>query len=395
MKINFRLKLISTQKSPVKVSYDDNTFDLVDTGILEIKKEIDISPDDKSLEQYPILEIQNLEEGTNSKLEIDSFCINSIDVEHEETQDFFSLAVTNNKYVEDHLLEKVSEICFNGKLNLVVGRNIRRFFWSPFYSSKKRNDFVYDNRLACSMEGPEHLLTIDERLGEKVYTNLPHKTIDQKKDFELGCFGCSVTFGTGLDYKEVWPSLLTQNHLNFSVASLGIDGIYLNLLNSLKKFNWRTTVIVLPNWERKILRFRLPSGEVTRVPTTVTGEWARTHFKHWAWKTFNRQLSEDDRQKWKKAYQKNFQSMIDGKVEEYSKRILTKIIHLCEKSERPFYLTSWDEDTYESLKSFVGADKILPFFEKIDSAKDSLHPGPESHKKWADLNRLLLLKHLK
>ena len=141
------------------------------------------------------------------------------------------------------------------------------------------------------------------------------------------------------------------------------------------------------------MRFHLPSGEVTRVPTTLTGEWAHTGFKHWAWKTFNRQLSEADRQRWKKIYQKNFQSLVDGKVEEYSKKVLTKIVNLCEKSERSLYLTSWDEDTYDSLGSFVGSDRILPFFERIDFAGDSLHHGPESHKKWADLSRPLLFKH--
>lgn len=395
MKINFNLRFISTQKSPVRVSYNDETFSLADSDTLEVEKEIDISPDGESAEQYEILGIQNLEEGVNAKLEIDSFCINSVDVDHKEMQDFFSLSVTGNQYTKDRVIEKVSEICFNGKLNLVVGRNIRRFFWSPFYASRKRNDFVYDNRLACSMESSAHHWSIDERLGEKVYTNMPHKTMDQNKDFELGCFGCSVTFGTGLEYKEVWPSLLTQNHLNFSVSGLGVDGIYLNLLNGLKKFNWQTTVIVLPNWERKILRFHLPSGEVTRVPTTLTSEWAHNHFKNWAWKTFNRQLSETDRQRWKTIYQKNFQSLINGKVEEYSKKVLTKIVDICEKYERPLYLTSWDEDTYDSLTSFVGSDRILPFFERIDEARDLAHHGPESHKKWAEISRPLLFKHRK
>lgn len=389
MRINFGLKLFSTQKSPVRILLDDNSFDLLDADTIEIKKELDISPDD-SAEQYPILEIQNLQEGIDAKLEIDSFCINSIDVGPEEMQDFFSLSVEGNKYADDGLIEKVSEICFNGKLNLMVGKNIRKFFWSPFYSSRKRNDFVYDNRLACLAEGTDHYPTIDERLGEKVYTNLPHKDIDRNNDFKLGCFGCSITFGTGLDYKEAWPSLLTHDHLNFSLPSLGIDGIYLNLVNSLKKFEWKTTVIVLPNWERKILRFHLPSGEVTRVPTTLTHEWAQGHFTHWAWKTFNRQLSEDDRRRWKKIYQKNFRSLVDGKVERYSKKVLTKIVKLCENHDRPLYLTSWSEDTYDSLESFVESDRILPFFEKIDEARDMVHPGPNSHKKWADQTKSIL-----
>tara|TARA_B100001094_G_C18093483_1_gene751714 strand:+ start:44 stop:1225 length:1182 start_codon:yes stop_codon:yes gene_type:complete len=393
MKINFSLKFSSAQESPVRLSYNDKTFALADEDTLEIEQEIDLSPDDDTMARVPILDIQNLQEGIDARLQIDSFCINSVDVDQEEIQDFFSISLMGNRYSDDGVIEKVSEICFNGKLNLMVGENIRRFFWSPYYASRKRNDFVYDNRLACSMEGASHHWSIDERLGEKVYANIPHDSIDQDKVYELGCFGCSVTFGTGLEPTEVWPSLLTQDHLNLSVAGLGIDGIYLNLLNGLKKFNWRTTVIVLPNWERKILRFHLPSGEVTRVPTTLTGEWAHNHFKNWAWKTFNRQLSEKDRQRWKKIYQSNFQSLVNGKVEDYSKKALGMIVDLCEKADRPLYLTSWDQDTYDSLGSFIDSNRILPFFERVDEARDLAHHGPESHRKWADLSRSSLLKH--
>ena len=393
MKINFNLRLTSTQKSPVKISYDNQTSSLMDGEVLEVVKEIAITPDGESIENYPLLEVRNLEEGIDAKLEIGSFCINSVDVDQEEMQDFFSLALSGNRYSDDGLLEKVSEICFNGELNLVTGTNIRRFFWSPFYASRSRNDFVYDNRLACAIEDSAPHLTTDERLGEKVYSNIPHADIDQDNKFELGCFGCSVTFGTGLEQDEVWPALLSKNHLNLSVAGLGIDGIYLNLLNGLKKFDWQTTVIVLPNWERKILRFRLPSGEITRVPTTLTGEWAHNHFKHWAWKTFNRQLTETDRQRWKRMYQRNFKSLVDGRVEEYSKRILTKIVEICERYDRPLYLTSWDDDTYHSLGSFIGSDKILPFFDRLDEAKDMAHHGPKSHEKWADLSRPFVFKH--
>ena len=100
--------------------------------------------------RIPILTVQNFEVSGESKLEIDSFCINSINVDHEEMQDFLAFEVKDNKYVVDHLLEKISEIHLNGELNLLVKVNMQKFFWSPFYSSDKRNDFVYDNRLVCS-----------------------------------------------------------------------------------------------------------------------------------------------------------------------------------------------------------------------------------------------------
>ena len=45
MKINFNLRLKSTQKSPVKITYDDQTSSLIDGEVLEVEKQIAITPD--------------------------------------------------------------------------------------------------------------------------------------------------------------------------------------------------------------------------------------------------------------------------------------------------------------------------------------------------------------
>ena len=390
MKINFRLKLVSTQESPVRVSFNGDTFDLKHEETLGIEKEFDISPSNNSVDQSPILTVQNFEVGGESKLEIDSFCINSISVEQKEMQDFLAFEVKDNKYVDDHILEKTSEIHLNGELNLVVKKNINRFFWSPFYSSKKRNDFVYDNRLVCSFVDEHGILEtmvpwqVDVQMEKKEYNNVPHPPFDEDNNYEFGCFGCSVTHGVGLDKDQVWPSLLSPNHLNLALSSLGIDGIYLNLVNALKKFDWNTPVIVLPNWERKIMRYNLPTGQIIRVPSTINSEWAHSLFKHWAWQTFNRQLSRDDVIRRKKQYNRNFKFLMEDKCGEYSRRVLDKIIGVCREAGKPLYLSSWDEETYEYLESHPTFNNVLPFFEKIDLAKDLVHPGPKSHKEWSD-----------
>ena len=368
MKINFRLKLVSTQESPVRVSFNGDTFDLKHEETLGIEKEFDISPSNNSVDQSPILTVQNFEVGGGSKLEIDSFCINSISVEQKEMQDFLAFEVKDNKYVDDHILEKTSEIHLNGELNLVVKNNINRFFWSPFYSSKKRNDFVYDNRLVCSFVDEHGILEtmtpwqVDVQIEKKEYNNVPHPPFDEDNNYEFGCFGCSVTHGVGLDKDQVWPSLLSPNHLNLALSSLGIDGIYLNLVNALKKFDWNTTVIVLPNWERKIMRYNLPTGQIIRVPSTINSEWAHSLFKHWAWQTFNRQLSRDDVIRWKKQYNRNFKFLMEDKCGEYSRRVLDKIIGVCREAGKPLYLSSWDEETYEYLVSHPTFNNVLPFF---------------------------------
>jgi hypothetical protein len=396
MKINFRLKCISTQESPVKISCNGKTFNIVHEETLLIEKELDISPSDDSIKQSPILSVQNFQVGSKSKLEIDSFCINSIDVDQGELQDFLSFDVIDNKYVDDHRLDKVSEIHLNGQLNLIVRDNMKKFFWSPYYSSFKRNDFVFDNRLVCHFENTtfEDVFgygvetaepwLLEQQMKKKVYENLPHPPYAEDKNYEFGCFGCSVTRGSALLPKDAWPVLLTADPLNLSLGGLGIDGIYLNLVNALKKFRWDTTVILLPNLARKLTRFTLPSGAVTRVPSTLQSEWANMDFKHWGWKTFNRQLSKDDLVRWKNLYNKNFKFLVNGHCEEYSRRIIKMIIEVCRKSGRPFYLSSWEEETYEHLESLDIADNLLPFFNKIDLARDNIHPGPKSHKDWIE-----------
>jgi hypothetical protein len=388
MKINLRLKLISTQTSPVRIKFEDKTFDLKDKETLSIEKKFNISPSDNHITSSPILAVQNFKVGSESKLEIDSFCINSIDVDQDEMQDFLSFEVFDNKWVENHTLEKISTIHLNGNLNLIVKGNLRKFFWSPFYSSNKRNDFVYDNRLTSVFKYNDEVLEnmrpwqVEIQMDKKQYNNIPHPPLDENNNYEFGCFGCSVTHGVGLNNDQIWPSLLSKNHLNLALSSLGVDGIYLNLVNALKKFKWDTTVIILPNWERKIMRFTLPSGEITRVPSTLNTEWAHTLFKHWSWKTFNRQLSRDDLNRWKKLYNKSFKFLMEDRFPEYSRRVLDKIVKVCHEANKPLYLSSWDEETYDYLESHF--DNVLPFFEKIDYAQDQAHPGPKSHMTWVD-----------
>ena len=75
---------------------------------------------------------------------------------------------------------------------------------------------------------------------------------------------------------------------------------------------------------------------------------------------------------------------MEDKCGEHSRRVLDKIIGVCREAGKPLYLSSWDEETYEYLESHPKFNNVLPFFEKIDLAKDQVHPGPKSHKEWSD-----------
>jgi hypothetical protein len=73
---------------------------------------------------------------------------------------------------------------------------------------------------------------------------------------------------------------------------------------------------------------------------------------------------------------------MEDRFPEYSRRVLDKIVKVCHEANKPLYLSSWDEETYDYLESHF--DNVLPFFEKIDYAQDQAHPGPKSHMTWVD-----------
>jgi hypothetical protein len=226
----------------------------------------------------------------------------------------------------------------------------------------------------------------DPRTSVKKYLNRPHHDYRIDKIYDFACFGCSVTYGDGLSVKDVWGNLLSADPLNLAVPSLGLDGIFLNLKNALDKFRFEKIIILLPNFERRLVRLKLAAMDaVCRIPVNaVSMDWHHSRIKHWAWDMMGVQHDRSDLEEWKQTYIKKCRDMIlqqDG-GSGYSKRIFDRLIGLLVNSGKEFYLSSWDEEMFAHLRDRVDGDRILPFFRRMDTALDNTHPGPESHRQW-------------
>lgn len=385
-RISFDLFLDSNLNKPVELISDNEKCELLENKIFTFDKTIEMDYDNDK--NYNLLEIKNLQASKETKILIKNLFINDFEIDIQDLHNYFILSVKNNPYVKDHVVNNIDQICFNGKLLLHTKKDNARFWWSPFFHSSKKNDFVFDNRLLwrhTNNVGELPRASIDSQTTQKVYMNLPHFP-HYRSDllYDIGAFGCSTTFGYGLAEKDdVWPNKLTKNNLNLSLTGLGYDGIYLNLKNANEKFKWKKTIILLPNLQRMLFTFKLPYGTYTRCPVQATVEWSESWINKWSWQKINKNFDFDRLQKLKKSWHITIGKILSGKVDIYSKKILNKIISECKKQNKPFYISSWDEESYHYLQNKLPKKHILPFFQRLDTALDGLHPGPKSHTTWA------------
>jgi len=144
--------------------------------------------------------------------------------------------------------------------------------------------------------------------------------------------GCSFTVGTGLEYDQIWPSLLEQ-HLDISVINLGVFGLSLDGCY-------------------RLLRYYLPSLKPNAVvlyepPNSRFEIYGNNHFR-----TIQYHLT--DYGDWPKEWFSN-----DYNLEVHREKNLAALKVLC--GDIPFY-------TFSDIVYY-------------DDARDFMHCGPISHKK--------------
>jgi len=323
----------------------------------------------------------------NQKITIKDVAING-QRSFEDIFNLFDFSVKQNKFVSDYDIKNCFEICFNGDLLLSLAKNKSSLFWCPYYFSDKKDDFVFRNWYLDDYSSDTIPYDSSPRIVKKNYMNEPHYYYDKNLKYSLACFGCSVTHGTaGSVNKQVWPNLIDKNNINLAVEGLGFDGIFLNLKNAMKKFQFDKVIILLPDFDRRLVRIKFSKlNAYCRITlNTNTLDWHHSRFKHWAWQNIGVWYDNEQLEKWKKIYKKKAFDMVIGfKNNAFSKRVLDRILRLLKQADKQFYLSSWDEEVYNYLVNIGSiADNILPFFKKIDYAVDNTHPGPRSHVEWA------------
>ena len=386
MIINFEFDLVfRSSLSGVAIAKEKATIEDLADGGQRWKMSLDIGTANSAKSSIVLLHIKNFRD-TKDIILIKNVKINQKDLKN-ESQDYFDFEMNNGE-----IIQKAHEICVDGQLKFNIARVKSRLFWCPWYYSSKTDDFTFDNRLLEEFSLPADQIpwNIEGNIGKKNYHNQPHHDYDTDKNYEIGCFGCSITYGSALRRSEIWPNLLHPNNLNLGVPGLGIDGIFYNLKNAIEKFKWKKTFILLPNFDRKLLKIDIPDFGHTRIPVTAGDgrewmtEWSQTDFKHWAWEMLSRNTSKDFMKIWKNQYNKIFLEILQDEVENYSIEYLEKIIKLCQDNHLDVYYGTWNEEVFEWLGENIEYKKKLPFFKTIDKAQDRRHPGPASHKRWVD-----------
>ena len=253
------------------------------------------------------------------------------------------------------------------------------FFW---YYSTKKEDYVSQSgvhfrcQIPCEIDHPFY------------WSNVPFHNIsntDCKKDNEaFGAFGCSFTYGHGLQENETWPHLLSnkfnKKFLNFGTPGIGIDGIFYNIKASIKDYTFKKIIILLPHFNRRLatlkhkdIWFRWPT--LTNSPTS----WSKllpapTHE--------NLQIKNE---MFKIKGENNVKKIFSDTNSIYSKKVLNRMMQFCKQHFNKIYLSTWSEEVYQYILELY-PENVLPMYkmsQKYPLVRDN-HPGLEHNRQFVE-----------
>ena len=323
-----------------------------------------------------LFSIGNLTEGIYQRVSVTNILINGVSMKN--WRRFCGFRVEGNQYTNDAVHHECWELGFNGHFFLDVSAMRDQFLWFPYYYSARRTDFVFNNTiLDCNATHHCYPKCSDVHLGlhGNRFLNSPHHPRHRPGDhYRYGCFGCSFTEGAALTRGDEWPALLAQHSavINLGVSGGGADSIFLNLQRALDTFQIERVIILFPNLQRRLWRFGV-DGQHFRVPVCING-WSGDAMDSciwFEWKWLDEKLS----------HIKKKMCMDDGTAE-YSRRVIRRTVSLLQRRGLPFWVSSWDTDTYEVLAGLVADDNLLPFFKNDRNALDGRHASAQSHRAW-------------
>lgn len=185
---------------------------------------------------------------------------------------------------------------------------------------------------------------------------------DQFADTGTACFGCSFTFGHGLDADQTWPHLLSAK--NYGVGGNSISSIVGTAHWYVQNFKCDKLVMLLPH----VCRLQLHDQ--------LKGLWTFVPLEHY-------KSSGESKEKINDIIMFGEPSLL---FSGYASRMKELLVDINEKTD--LYITSYQSDTYDMLdKTMNGVCKILPFYEMSSEfrfAPDGAHPGPDHNKIFAN-----------
>ena len=370
-----RLTLVPHLKDKkIQIDYQDQTVivDKVDTEIV-----VNLNFDDL-VDSIKILQVSGFEPDPDCNIEITDVSINGYAVKN--FYDLMTFDMKDNPYVENESINQVAMLDFNGTLNLEIKKNIKRFRWFQFVFSKNRHGMIYKNDIlgctsqhgcwgkngGCHHDDPWQLFDLD-RFADKDH-------------YDTVALGCSLTAGTGILKDQCWPSLLkSKGHevLNLGLPGGGIDSIFINTINIIKsgtKFD--QLIILLPNMTRQLVRVPKHGMTFNFFTNPQSREDLGNHF--------NIYFSKDELNA---LVEKHMKNLVMSDYVRRNKKLIYRLIHYLESTGVQFKISSWSDETYEILDSFVSPGNLLPKFnEGKDEATgiDGSHPSEKIHQKWVN-----------
>jgi hypothetical protein len=327
------------------------------------------------IDRIKLIDFSQFNPAHSPHIQIKEMSINNYAVKN--FYQLLSFDMKNNRFVENKKIAQPQMIDFNGSLYLEVGANRDRFTWFPNNFSKDKPKIVFKNaNLNCT---DDIGCWSDKCIHEPAWQKFDFEQYVRCDHYEYIALGCSITAGTGILKKYSWPALLNQNGknvLNFGVPGGGIDQIFLNVKELIrKKIKFSKIIILLPTPNRRLLR--IPKhGYIFNHLLMVNHSEVLNHFNIF----FKKQELDD-------IYKKSQRKLVMSDSYKRNRNIIIRLLSFLDKNSVNFYISSYNDDVYNILKACVKEQNLLPKFnEERDNSVgiDGLHPAESIHKKWID-----------
>ena len=249
--------------------------------------------------------------------------------------------------------------------------------WFPYSYSKNPNDFIILN----GVHGRCPTVKCSEDCQQSNIDYWKNFTVEHvvDGDIDIGCFGCSFTYGSHLKYEDTWPALLQKTlgmkTANFGVPGGGVDACFINLKNCFEKYKIKTAVILLPQFDRKLCTFE-KQGNYFQMPVAPNTEW------HYGDNVASNFFDSAFILQQIKRTKKHIVEDIDNK---HSIGKLKQLISFCKDNKIQLYLSSWCNEVYNHMKDL--SVNLLPFYDLHvveQRAQDGEHPCVQHNQIWVD-----------
>lgn len=252
--------------------------------------------------------------------------------------------LVDNKHIQTINIKKIT----------VNGIDLKIHAFGQFQT--KNNPYVEDHLLQTTnltLNGEWTISTLEQPLvGTFNFEKTKHRIPDSVEDCDIACFGCSQTYGVGIDKNQTWP-LHLGNILGVKVKNFGIPGSNINQITAFIEYFCK-------NYKTKLILFLLPHSMRRQIVKDNIIENALAH--HSANKEF----------------------ILHG--EEHSIINLScSMSFWLEKIPTKILISSYSDTEYALIQKTQLSDKLLPYLEFRDYplASDNLHFGAEYCKEYA------------